>query len=225
MWSQWWARPSPRGPGWRTRSACARAYAEASTTERWSNAIGALRVQRDRLGQPCAAPVPRRHRCAVSPFSGPCSRWRYCSPARNAIPGTVGDGGRRVQAGVSPSGWLAASDRDGCVLADEAGPRHAYGDRHARAKVALERPDSTGTERALSQPAARASATDAISEQAARRRPRAGVLSHRDRHGEGRPGASAPARRLPHRRARSPERTGAAGVGRGVTARPIIAGV
>jgi hypothetical protein len=37
------------------------------------------------------------------------------------------------QAGVSPSGWLAASDHEVRVLADEAGPRHADGDLHARA--------------------------------------------------------------------------------------------
>jgi hypothetical protein len=63
------------------------------------------------------------------------------------------------QAGVSPSGRLAASYHELCVLANEAAPRHADGDRHARAQVALERPNATGSERASSQGAARALAT------------------------------------------------------------------
>jgi hypothetical protein len=76
--------------------------------------------------------------------SAPSTRMRHERPIRRrktraslrrgkqslARPGSAVAG---EQAGVSPSGRLAASDHDACVLADEAGPRHADGDRHARA--------------------------------------------------------------------------------------------
>jgi hypothetical protein len=103
--------------------------------------------------------------------SAPSTRMRHRAP-HSATKGARVSFGRREQslarsgsdvagdqAGVSPSGPLAASDDNVCVRADEAGPRHADGDRHTRAKVALERPDATGSERAVSQRAARAFAT------------------------------------------------------------------
>ena len=70
-----------------------------------------------------------------------------------------GSGVAGEHAGVLPPGPLAASNDDVRVRADEAGSHHADRDRRAGGQVALERLDATGSERAVSQRAARALAT------------------------------------------------------------------